>query len=226
MPLDGRKRRKGTFWLVRGAAGINLAAVILTLLFLLGMGRGSFGERMEYIHSNPTAWNISWAAALASALGLLFVFTLLTLRLDRFYRSLLQMAWLIGVIGTAAWILHDLLQMTVMPLLSLLFLEVPTPHLVDHILQWEKLLVQLVSGFSYICFAISGFIYTSVMFRTPDFPSSTAVYSLVLWSIVLVASISVRWMEALLPWVLAGSLLLLIPWYWQLSNVLSRSLSE
>lgn len=181
---------------------------------------------MQYIHANPTAWNLSWAAALASALGLLFVFTILTLRLDRSYRPLLQMAWMIGVMGAASWVLHDLLQMTVMPVLSLLVLEAPTPHLVDHILRWEKLLVQLVGVFSCICFAISGFIYTSVMFRTRFFPSSVAVYSLVLWSIVLAASISVRWVDALLPWVLAGSLLLLIPWYWQLSNVLSRSLSE
>lgn len=219
-------RHAGIPWLVRGVAGINVASVVLVSLFLAGMGQGSFGERMQYIHANPAAWNVSWTAALLAALGLVFIFTLLMLYLDRSWRPLLQLAWMIGVVGAVAWVLHDWLQIMMMPVLSLLFLEVPTSRLADYIIQWEKLLVQLAGVFSCTCFAISGLMFTGVMFRTRSIPKTMAIYSLVLWTLMLAASLSVRWVHAMLPWVLAGSLLLLVPWYWQLSNVLYRPTSK
>jgi hypothetical protein len=226
--MNGRYRGNGPgmSWLIRGVAGINVVSVVSAFFFLTNMGQGSLGERMQYIHANATAWNLSWILALAAAVGLIYVFTLLLLRLDRAYRPVSQLAWMIGVVGGVAWVLHDWLQIMLMPLLSFLFLEVPTSHLADYVNQWEKLLVQLAGVFSFVCLAISGLIFTGVMFQSRSFPRALAVYSLILWTLVLAASIFVRWMDALLPWVLAGSLLLLVPWYWQLSNVLCRSTSE
>ncbi|PTX60743.1 hypothetical protein C8P63_10853 [Melghirimyces profundicolus] len=213
-------------WWMRATAAVNLAAVILTLMFLTGKGTGSLGERMMYIHANKTVVFWSWGSNLLAVLALTGVFAVLTRVLDSGYRPVLQMALLIWIIGAMAWMLHDIIQMTFMPALSQMFLEVPTERMAGYIIQWEALLGKLLGVFSCSCFAVSGYIYTAVMYRTDHFSNRVALYSLAVWSFVLLSSLAFRWSENLLPWLTACSLLLTVPWSWFLAKEIIRNRKE
>ncbi|OYD07001.1 hypothetical protein [Paludifilum halophilum] len=205
-------------WLAKSAAAINLTAVVLSFLFLVRIGHGSLGERMSYIVSNETAVIWSWGSGILATTTMTGIFCVLLLVLDQRYRAILQMALMIWITGAATGILHDLIQMTVIPALSQLFLQVPTENLAQTIIQWEKLLVRWAGVFGFTCYAISGLIYTAVMFRTNHFPDRLARYSFGVWTFLLLSAVLVRWLTPFFPWMTTLSLLALVPWFWQLGR--------
>lgn len=219
------ENRSWAIWLIRGTAAINLTAVVLTLLFLTRGSADSLGERMYYISSNETAVIWSWGSNLLAVLAMTGVLVALFQVLDPEYRLVLQMALCIWVIGAVSWILHDLIQMIYMPALSQLFLEVPTQQLAGHIMEWENLLGRLLGLFACSCLAVSGYIFTAVMYRTDNISNGFIRYSLIVWSVVLLSAFSFRWSPVLLPWMTACSLLLLVPWSWWLTDELVRLLA-
>lgn len=215
-----------TPWYTRGAATVNLIAVVMTLSFLVRLDPDSLGKRMLYINTNETVMGWSWGMNLAAVMAMTGVFAVLTQIMDPEYRAILQMALMIWVIGAAAWVMHDVIQITLMPDLSRLFLEVPTEQLASYIMDWETLLVWLIGVFSCSCFAVSGYIYTAVMFRTSQFSKGFARYSFSVWSFVLLSAILFRWEERLSLWLIACALLLLIPWTWLLAGEMARVKKE
>lgn len=170
---------------------------------------------MLYINHNETAIVWSWGLNLLTAV-------VLTRVLAAAYRPILQMALMIWVIGAASWMLHDFIQITFMPELSRMFLELPTERLARYIMEWEQLLSRLFGLFSCSCFAVSGYIYTAVMYRTAQFTSRFAGYSFSVWSFLLISAIVFRWEERLALWFIACSLFMMVIWTWLLAGEISR----
>ncbi|MFD1428128.1 hypothetical protein [Kroppenstedtia sanguinis] len=211
-----------SLWLTRGAAVVILSSVILTLLYLVQLDPDSLGKRMLYISDNETAILWSWGMNLLTAVVLIGVFVILTRVLATEYRPILQMALMIWVIGAASWMLHDFIQITFMPELSRMFLALPTESLARYIMDWEHLLTQLFGIFSCSCFAVSGYMYTAVMYRTEQFTSRFAGYSFSVWSFLLISAIVLRWEERLALWLITGALFMMVIWTWLLAGEISR----
>ncbi|MFC4077675.1 hypothetical protein [Salinithrix halophila] len=226
MKERGRGALSGLFhwvpWLGRAAAITNLMAVMTLVYFMVRSEYGPIGVRMRSILANEAVFHWSWGVKILSAVMMTGVFLVLVWMLEAQYRSILQMALMIWIIGAAGWILQDLMQMWVMPTLSRMFLAVPTAGLADYILMWERLLFRLGGVFSCTCYAISGLIYTAIMFRSDHIPSGMARYSFVVWCFVLLTAVSVRWLEGMMPWLTAFALLMLVPWFWRLGQWLPR----
>lgn len=210
------------FWLTRGAAVVTFSSVVLIILFPVRLDPDSLGNRMLYINHHETAIVWSWAMNLLTVLALTGVFVVLTRILAATYRPILQMALMIWVIGAASWMLHDFIQITLMPKLSRMFLELPTERLAGYIMDWEQLLTRLFGMFSCSCFAVSGFIYTAIMYRTAQFTSRFAGFSSSVWGFLLISAIIFRWEERLVLWFIACSLFMLVIWTWLLAGEISR----
>lgn len=225
MKGPGRKikgRIDWSFWLTRGAAVVIFSSVVLIILYPVQLDPDSLGNRMLYINHNETAIVWSWGLNLLTAVVLTGVFVVLTRVLAAVYRPILQMALMIWVIGAASWMLHDFIQITFMPELSRMFLELPTERLARYIMEWEQLLSRLFGLFSCSCFAVSGYIYTAVMYRTAQFTSRFAGYSFSVWSFLLISAIVFRWEERLALWFIACSLFMMVIWTWLLAGEISR----
>ncbi|MBA4495463.1 DUF4386 family protein [Paenactinomyces guangxiensis] len=207
--------RKGWFsWVFRGSAFLHILAAVFMLCVLAQTTKGSLIVRSTYISANQTLVVISWFASSLAILSVIVTFTVLTFALDKTYRPLLQWAWMISVIGGAAIFLNHFIQMTVISALSELFILMPSPELASHMYEWDKLLQQVIGVFSPSCFAISGLIYTAVMFRTRDFPSSLSWWSFLIWTILLTGAIVFRWEQEAEQVLLGVAIFIYIPWLW------------
>ncbi|SDW79380.1 hypothetical protein SAMN05444487_106116 [Marininema mesophilum] len=218
-------REKGVFWtpwVARSAAVSNLVAAVMSFLLLSQGGGNSFGSRMYSIGINEVAFRWSWGVSILSVLGMTSVFFILLWFMDSQYRGILQMAFMIWIIGASGWVLHDLIQIRLMPLLSQWFLATPTGELATYIRAWEELLFRFIGIFGLTCYAISGLIYTAVMFRTKDVPIVMSRYFFVVWCFVLAIAVSAKWLISWFPWLIICTLLLLVPWFWRLSKLLPR----
>lgn len=202
-------------WLTKGVATVHCTAVVMAFMFLWRVGYGSLGERTQYIVSNETAIRWSWGVGAVAILLTTVVFLFLLISLNQRYRAVLQMGLLIWILGVSATILHDFLQMTVIPALSQLFVQVPTKGLAQTITDWEQMLIRLLGVFAWTCYGIGGLIYTGVMFRTEDFPEHLAWLSLFVWSLLLLLSIVLSWISSKMIGFTSFSLLIFIPWLWR-----------
>lgn len=205
-------------WLTKGVAAVHCTAVVMAVLFLWRVGYGSLGERTRYIASNEAVIRWSWGVGAVAVLLTTIVFLFLLISLNQRYRAVLQMGLMIWILGVSASILHDLLQMTVMLVLSQLFVQVPTKGLAQTITDWEQVLIRLLGVFAWTCYAIGGLIYTGVMFRTKDFPEHLAWHSLFVWSSILLLSLVLSWISSKMIGFTSFSLLLFIPWIWRLGK--------
>jgi hypothetical protein len=164
--------------------------------------------------------------SILAVLPLIGTFTILTFALDKTYRPVLQWAWMISVIGGSAIVVNHFIQMTVIPTLSELFLLNPSIELARHMVEWDHLLYQLVGIFSPSCFAISGLIYTGVMFRTPGFSSKLSWWSFSIWTILLLGIVLYRWIHGIVPVVMGMVILIYIPWLWYAGEQVKPRLSN
>ncbi|WP_140413503.1 hypothetical protein [Marininema halotolerans] len=207
-------------WVVRSAALSNLIAAMMSLILLSLGGSGSLGERMYSIEVNEWVYRWSWGIGIVSVVGMTSVFFILLCMMDAQYRGILQMAFMIWIVGACGWVLTDLIQIRLMPVLSELFMKTPTADLVEHIIKWEHLLFRLTGIFGLSCYAISGLIYTAVMFRTKGMPMVMSRYFFMIWCFVLFISIAAQWLVTWLPWLVVCTLLMLVPWFWKLGRLL------
>lgn len=219
--------RKGWFaWIFRGSAFLHFAAAVFMLFVLAQTAGGSIPVRSAYISQNETLVIISWMMSILAVLSLIGTFTILTFALDKTYRPLLQWAWMISVIGGSAIVVNHFIQMTVIPTLSELFLIMPSIELAEHMVEWDQLLSQLVGIFSPSCFAISGLIYTGVMFRTPGFSSKLSWWSFSVWTILLLGTVAYRWIHGIVPIVLGVVIFIYIPWLWYVGEQVKPQFSN
>jgi hypothetical protein len=199
-------------WVLKGAAVVHVAALTLMGVFLTGTFRGTQTERMYYIAEHETAVFWSWASWMFATLAITLAFYVWLAGFHSMYRPVLQMALLIWIIGAATEILHDLIQMTIIPALSELFLQMPSPELAGHFNAWDRLLIRMTGVFSNTCYAISGLISTGVMFQNKRVSNGLAGWSLFIWALVLLVALCVGWLEVPVRGVVSISLLLFLPW--------------
>lgn len=199
-------------WVFKGAAVVHVAALALMGAFLSGTFRGTQMERMVYIAEHETAVFWSWASWMFATLAITLSFYVWLTGFHSMYRPILQMALLIWIIGAATEILHDLIQMTIIPALSELFTQMPSPELASHFDAWDRLLIRMTGVFSNTCYAISGLISTGVMYQNKRVSNELAGLSLFIWAVVLLGALFVGWLEVPLRGMVSISLLLFLPW--------------
>ncbi|MCS1352028.1 hypothetical protein [Mechercharimyces sp. CAU 1602] len=191
---------------------LNLVTVILSLSFLTEALFGSDLERMIYISHHQSQIVIAWSAWIVATLAMVLVLIMLTHKLGRQFRAILQLALLIWVIGASAGVLTHLIQMTIIPGVAALFLQMPSVALAHYFSSWDQLMQEMMTLFSNTAYAISALIFTTVMLRS-RFLSEKASYTAVcLWALLLFAVVTSQWVEFLMPFVLGSSFILFIPW--------------
>lgn len=219
--------RKGWFsWVFRGSAVIHVTAAIFMLFGLMQTTNSSLMVRSTYILMNKNFVLLSWFSSSLAILSVIGTFTILTFALDKVYRPLLQWAWMISLIGGAAVFINHLIQMTVIPALSELFMLMPSADLAVYMYKWDQLLDQVVGVFSPTCFAISGLIYTAAMFKTRDFSSKLSWWSLVVWIILLIGAVIFRWVAEVVPVLLGVAIFIYIPWLWYVAEQVKPKFSS
>jgi hypothetical protein len=121
------------------------------------------------------------------------------------------------MIGTVAAFIFHLIQVMIIPTLSELFFYAPSTDLIKHILDWDRILMNLSELFIPLCFSIAGLIFTFVMFYDRGFTISLCWWSLGLWGFLFISSINFSWIKYKELFV-SVIILLYIPWTWNVSN--------
>ncbi|MGA8943490.1 MAG: hypothetical protein WB502_12380 [Thermoactinomyces sp.] len=212
--LSAGIRKHWLLWVFRGSACLYLTAVIFLLFVLVHLADGSWMVRFEYWQSNELLVMVSWLFSLFAILSTAAIFTILLFALDRHFRVILQWAWFIQLIGSVALLIHVLIQMLVYPPLMEAAWETTNPSIFRYLDNWEQLLVPVASVFVPSCWAISGLIYTAVMFRTRNFSHHFKWWSLAVWGMVLTGAIIFRWVGVFATFWQGAAVLLFIPWVW------------
>jgi hypothetical protein len=205
-----RKRWFSLFF--RGAACLQAIAGFAMLFVLFRSYQGSWWHRALFIAANEQMLKLAWTSSLLAIFAVIGTFSILVVALDREFRIILQWAWMISLIGGTAFLINHLVQMMLLPLLSEWFIQIPSPNLLFHLHRWDRLLDWISFGFGPGCLAVSGLIFTAVMFRTREFSLSVNWGSFAVWSILLLESVSFRWMEVGVPVFLSLAFLIYIPW--------------
>jgi hypothetical protein len=188
------------------------------LFVLMQTANRPWFSRSVYFLENEKWIMISWISSFLAVLFLIGTFTILLFALDKNFRIILQWAWMIQLIGGSAFLLYQLVQLLLFPLLIRLFLRVPTMGLIQHMNQWDRLLTEMVGVFGPSCWAIGGLIFTAVMFRTRDFSLILSWWSLGVWTIVLTGAALFRFLGASVSLLQGLAIFMYIPWLWHVAN--------
>jgi hypothetical protein len=211
-------RRDWFSWVFRCSALLHFTAAVFILFVLTQAANGSWLKRSVYILEHEKLVIISWISSLLSILAVIGTFAILMVTLDRNFRLILQWAWMISVIGGVALILNHLAQIFLFPALSWLLLNMPRPELAIYLEQWDSLLTPVVQVFGPSCFAISGLIYTAVMFRTRGFSLTLSWWSFCVWTVLLLGATLFRWAEWAVPFFQGLAIFMYIPWLWYVAE--------
>lgn len=212
--LSAGIRKQWFLWVFRGSACLYFTTVIFLLFVLFQLANGSWLVRFEFLRANELLVMVSWLFILFAILSVAAIFTILLFALDGHFRVILQWAWFIQLIGSVALLIHVLIQMLVYPPLLEVAWKTTNPSIFLYLDNWESLLIPIVSVFAPSCWAISGLIYTAVMFRTGNFSHHFNWWSLAVWGMVLTGAIIFRWVGAAATFWQGAAILLFIPWVW------------
>ncbi|TCS92805.1 hypothetical protein [Hazenella coriacea] len=207
--------RKSWFhWLFRGSACLHFTSSLFMLFVLMHVVGGSFGVRMNYFLYNEHWVIVSWLSSLLAIFSMVATFSIFTFALDQSYRIILRWAWLISVIGAVAILLNHFMQVTIIANLFKLFWQMPSYDLANHMQQWDDLLSLIMKLYAPTCFAISGLIYTAVMFRTHFFSKVLNWWSLSIWGVLLGGTVVFNYIQEWFPYFIGSSIFMYIPWLW------------
>lgn len=212
-------------WIFKGSALLHINAIFLILLFLSETFQGSLIQRTQF-HLTYQNWIFaSWICSIIAICSVVATFSVLTFSLNRSFHILLNCAWFISIVAAAIAFLYHFVQMTMIPGLMEWISVKPSVHLIIYLNKWEVLLTQLITRVVPICFAISGFFYTVVMFWTQQFPKklswwSFAIWALLLFGVILLKQVSIHWLYAILV------IFLYVPWLWKVGESLDQILPE
>lgn len=210
-------------WIFKGSALLHINAVILILFFLTETSKSSFFERSQFLLAHENWIMISWISSIVAICSVVATFSILTVSLNRTYLVILQCAWFISVIAAVIAFLAHFVHMTIIPTLVEWVSAKPSFHLILHLKEWEQLLTRLITQIVPICFAISGFFYTAVMFFTQRFPKRLSWWSFSIWTLLLfgvffLKQIQMNFFYALLV------LFIYVPWLWKVGESLNQIL--
>lgn len=209
--------RSVSAWGIRISACLQFCSICAMLFVLVETMTGSVGSRFLYYLENKGLVIASWTVSLIWILSVGFVFTVLFFYLDRKYRIVIQWAWFLIVIATAASFLYYLAQVWLVPGLLEWFLRMPTESFAESFYQWDQWLHLLLLRLIPSCFAVGGLIYTAAMFKSKQFPVSLCWYSLVNWSLLLLGTR----VEQIFYWAIV--FFVIIPWLWQIAELIRKS---
>ncbi|GGE26741.1 hypothetical protein GCM10011571_31200 [Marinithermofilum abyssi] len=206
--------------LLKGIAAIQAAAAIVIGGHVWNYPV-SFMDRMVYTTEREGAW-MTGAFSITATIGLCVALFFLLRALPSRYRPFLQLAWMVGVIGGAAAVIHDLLRMIWMPLMASWLLEMPSVSLADYAGSWELLLTRMGGVFIPVCYVIGGLMYGAVMLRNSLLPSSFSCGYIAVWAGVLSMSLWMGTSPHRVLWIHAGTFFLISVWLWKAATILHR----
>lgn len=209
-------------WVFRGSALLQFNAMIFLLFVLAQSSRGSIKDRLEFMTEQDHWVIIAWLSSVVAIFSIVASFTALNFLLNRTYRIILQCAWFVAVVGAMIAFLDHFIQMTIIPTLLEWIVRQPSGKLVAHLGEWQWLQVRLVTLIIPSCFAISGLIYTAVMFRTSVFPRILSWWSFVVWSLLLCGVLFSQSHEYLYFFYASLILFGYIPWLWMMAGVTNK----
>lgn len=201
-------------WLFRGSAFLHFTSSLFTLFVLMQVVGGSKMVRMHYFLYNEHWVIIAWVSSLIAILSVVATFSVFTITFDQSYRIILWWAWMISLIGAITISLNHFIQVTLIPNLFKLLWQMPSSDLARHMQQWDDLLSLITNMYAPSCFAISGLIYTAVMFKTRFFSRLLNWWSLLIWGVLLGGTIAFNYIDEWVPYFIGGSILMYIPWLW------------
>ena len=210
-------------WVFKGSALLHVNAVVLILFFLTEVNRGSLVERSNFLLTYQNWILVSWLISIIAIFSVVATFSILTFSLNRSYLVVLNCAWFISIVAAALAFLAHFVQMTIIPTLVEWISESPSFHLILYLKKWEHLLTQLFTQIVPICFAISGFFYTAVMFYTRRFPKKLSWWSLSIWLSLLLGVFFLKQFQMNLFYALLV-LFIYVPWLWKVGESFNQIL--
>lgn len=223
--MDIFQKRVYVSWIFKGSALLHINAVCLIFFFLTETFRGSWIQRSQFLLTHQNWVLASWISSIIAICSVVATFSALTFLLNRSFHILLNCAWFISIVAAAIAFLSHFVQMTIIPTLLEWISAKPSIHVILYLNEWELLVKQLITRIVPICFAISGFFYTAVMFYTQKFPKKLSWWSLSIWASLLLGVLFFKQVQFDL---LYASLILFIyvPWLWRVGESLDQILPE
>ncbi len=212
-------------WIFKGSALLHINAVCFVLFFLSEAFRGSMIQRSQYLLSHQNWVLASWISSIVAICSVVATFSVFTFLLNRSFHILLNCAWFISMVAAAIAFLGYFVQMTIIPTLLEGVSTKPSIHLIYYLNEWESLLGQLITQIVPICFAISGFFYTAVMFYTRKFPKKLSWWSFSIWSSLLLGVIFFKHVQFDLLYA-SLTLFIYVPWLWRVGESLDQILPD
>lgn len=208
-------------WLVR-FSGIStvIGMIMISSVYTLKIQQNQLVNQI--LNHDPVLFTWFLVGGSLIVLSLFISWTLLIPLFDSSWRWLIQLGWLIQMVGLCALIMFLLAKGFIFPLSKASIHFMSTDHLLSLINQLEDQLYQMQNILIPTSFAIGGLIYTMVMFQVSHFSSKVCWASLLLWSWIILCGVGIR-LEWSSPMITMSSLSVLFPlWMWVMGNVYFR----
>lgn len=189
-----------------------ISVLFLALALAKGLPPNALPDRLTFISTQPTLWQIGWVSWMVAAFSLVLYFFLWAEKLPQENKKWGYLAGGLAAVSALSDWIGESLTITIAPRLAALALEGETFRQLYII--WENIFLVLTSGLANLLYTIGGIILTYYTVKHPYFPKWLAALNYLLWTAALLLSFAAYLsLTSWIPVISGLTFALLLPWF-------------